>query len=698
MAEQRGPTAEQPVTIIKSLRTGGIATVATLATLNSLDEIEFAALVVLSPDIAATLDVSHATITFVIAASLLFLAVGAAFVGWLADKYRRATVIGWAAMAAAAGTALTGVATNAALLFAARSAAGFAKAGAATAQPSLLADAYPRQSRGRVFAAYQGSGRIVGLSVGPVVIAAVAVGLGGSGWRWIFAVAALLTLGVAVWAFRLPEPPRGQWERQQLFGRADENQAAPATSAEAAFAEVWRIRTVKCFVGGLVAMGIVLIPARVVEVLYLNDEYNLNALGRALATAPGAIGLLFALPLVGRRFDTAYRNDPRGAFKLVGMLLAPVAVLVPLQYLMPNLPLFVCVGAVGATFLGAAFSMVQPALQAVLPHNRRGTGAAIAAVSLVAAGGMGGSLILRFLESEFGEKTAISVIALVAVALGVWLISRAAALLHSDLGLVESQLREQHTEHELRLSGTPEDVPVLQATDINFSYGHVQVLFDFDLKVMKGETVAVIGANGAGKSTAFRVIAGLGIPSGGTVRLNGQAITFASAEDRSHMGVQMLPGGQGVWPRLSVEDNLILGADAYRSDKADQARRIRAALEHFPAIADRRKSRADELSGGMQQQLALARVMLHDPEILLIDELSLGLAPVVVDSLREVVEGLKSSGQTMVIIEQSVSIALSIADRAVFMEKGRVHFEGTAAEFRDNPQLAQTVFFREEPK
>ena len=686
-----------PVGLKQGLRAGGYGTLLTLAALNCLDELEFAAVMILGPDIGRTLDVSNGTITFVVAASLLFLAAGAATVGRLADRSRRGPVIGAAASVAAVFTALTGLAASAFMLFAARALAGLAKAGAATAQPSLLADAYPLGTRGRLFAAHQGTGRLVGLSLGPVTVGAVAVGLGADNWRWVFAMAAAPAFLLGLSALRLPEPQRGQWERRDVLGDVGAARGGPdpAVSAEAALSAVWSLRTVKHMAAGLVAMGVVMFPARSIEAFVLNDEYNLNAFGRGLAVVPAGLGLLIVLPLVGRRFDDAYRTDPGRAVRLVGMLLLPVSVLVPLQYLMGSLPLFVMIGAVSATFLGAAFSMVQPTLQAVFPHRLRGAGAAVAAIALVVVGGVGGSLVVGFLQDEFGERPAIIGVTLAVVPLGAWLVIRGAGHVRGDLSLVVSRVREEQRERDVRLAGSPDDIPVLHVSGIDFSYGHVQVLFDFDLEVMRGETVAVLGANGAGKSTAIGVIAGLRSPSRGVVRLNGRTITAVSPEHRAAMGIQMLPGGQGVWPRLSVEDNLLLGADAYRSDRADQARRIEAALEHFPAIADRRKSRARQLSGGMQQQLALARVMLHEPEVLLIDELSLGLAPVVVESLLEVVDGLKSSGQTMVIIEQSVSTALSIADRAVFMEKGRVHFKGTSAELRDNPRLAQTVFFRE---
>ena len=160
------------------------------------------------------------------------------------------------------------------------------------------------------------------------------------------------------------------------------------------------------------------------------------------------------------------------------------------------------------------------------------------------------------------------------------------------------------------------------------------------------------------------------------------------------MGIVQLPGGKGVFPSLTVTQNLGVSA---RLNGGTRGRDRRSAsttmLELFPELAERRKQPARSLSGGQQQMLALARVLMHDPEILLIDELSLGLAPVVVQRMLELVDELKARGQTMLIVEQSLNVALAIADRAIFLEKGEVQFEGPAQELLERDDLARAVFF-----
>jgi ABC-type branched-subunit amino acid transport system ATPase component len=220
----------------------------------------------------------------------------------------------------------------------------------------------------------------------------------------------------------------------------------------------------------------------------------------------------------------------------------------------------------------------------------------------------------------------------------------------------------------------------------------VQVLFDLAFEVKRGEVLALLGTNGAGKSTALRVAAGLETPSGGVVRLGGRTITYTSPEQRSKLGIHLLPGGKGVFSEMTIAENLEMGAFAYRSDRADLNRRVERVFSLFPMLADRRTKRADTLSGGQQQMLALAIALLHDPEVLMIDELSLGLAPIVVQELIQVVERLKAEGVTLIIVEQSLNVAAAIADRAVFLEKGQVRFSGAMDELMARDDLARAVF------
>jgi ABC-type branched-subunit amino acid transport system ATPase component len=291
----------------------------------------------------------------------------------------------------------------------------------------------------------------------------------------------------------------------------------------------------------------------------------------------------------------------------------------------------------------------------------------------------------------FDVRTAVLIIMIPSTLIGALLIIRSAHFIKNDLSLVVVELQEEMEEHK-RQEANPADIPVLQLSGIDFSYGHVQILFGVNFEVQRGEVLALLGTNGAGKSTALRVASGLETPSRGVVRLNGQDITYTTPEQRSRLGIHLLPGGKGVFGEMTIAENLEMGGFVYRSDKAELHRRTERVYALFPALTERRKERADSLSGGTQQMLALAIAMLHDPQVLIIDELSLGLAPIVVQELIGVVEGLKAEGVTLIIVEQSLNVAAAIAERAVFLEKGRVRFEGPIRDLMERDDLARAVF------
>ena len=233
---------------------------------------------------------------------------------------------------------------------------------------------------------------------------------------------------------------------------------------------------------------------------------------------------------------------------------------------------------------------------------------------------------------------------------------------------------------------------LLALTDVTFSYGHVQVLFGVSLEVQKGEALALLGTNGAGKSTLLRVLTGLEHPSGGNITLDGHDITRVEAEDLVGRGIVLVPGGRGVFPDMTVRDNLEVQAFLHRRSRLDVRARIDRAVAVFPRLQERFNSQAGSLSGGEQQQLALAKALVLDPVLLCIDELSLGLAPVVVAELMEIVEEIRRAGVSMLLVEQSLNIAASMCQRAVFMEKGAIRFEGATADLLERDDIARAVF------
>jgi excisionase family DNA binding protein len=236
------------------------------------------------------------------------------------------------------------------------------------------------------------------------------------------------------------------------------------------------------------------------------------------------------------------------------------------------------------------------------------------------------------------------------------------------------------------------DHALVSVDGVDAGYGQLKVLFDVSLSIRDGELVALLGTNGAGKSTVLRVISGILKASSGRVHFEGQDITGWSPGKRVAAGLVTVPGGRGVFPSLTVADNLRLAGLLHKKDPEflDAMRQRMLAL--FPILRDRLSAKASLLSGGEQQMLAIAMAMLCKPRLLMIDELSLGLAPSVVAELLHVVRAANADGVTIVVVEQSVNIATTLAERAVFMEKGQVRFVGATRELQDRPDLLRSIF------
>ena len=235
-------------------------------------------------------------------------------------------------------------------------------------------------------------------------------------------------------------------------------------------------------------------------------------------------------------------------------------------------------------------------------------------------------------------------------------------------------------------------MPLLECAGLNVAYGRTQILFDVSMDVDEGEVLAVLGTNGAGKSTLLRAISGLTPPKGGKVLLDGRDVTGTSPVKMASLGLAHMPGGRGIFPDLSVGENLRMATWSHRRNKARSKRALARALDLFPGLSSRLDTRAGLLSGGQQQMLALAQAFMPEPRVLLVDELSLGLAPIVVMELLEVVRRLRDEGVAVVLVEQSAELALQVADRAVFLEKGETRFSGPAQEILERGDLVRSVF------
>jgi branched-chain amino acid transport system ATP-binding protein len=231
-------------------------------------------------------------------------------------------------------------------------------------------------------------------------------------------------------------------------------------------------------------------------------------------------------------------------------------------------------------------------------------------------------------------------------------------------------------------------VTLLEVRNLKVSYGHIAAVKGIDLQVAEGELVALIGANGAGKTTTLKALAGVLPPAGGSVHYRGRSVTRKPAFELVREGLALVPEGRGIFGRLTVEENLDMGAYVRAGDPA-----IRTDLDRvyalFPRLKERRRQTAGTLSGGEQQMLAIGRALMSRPKLLLLDEPSMGLAPIMVQRIFEVVREVAREGVTILLVEQNAKLALEASHRSYVMEGGAVTLSGASAELLANPQVRQ---------
>lgn len=230
---------------------------------------------------------------------------------------------------------------------------------------------------------------------------------------------------------------------------------------------------------------------------------------------------------------------------------------------------------------------------------------------------------------------------------------------------------------------------MLEATDMHVSYGPVPAVRGISLEVRDGESIALLGRNGAGKTTTLRALAGLARPTKGSIVFDGKAVTGLPAERRIGLGIALVPEGRGMFPHLTVYESLKMGAYHRKLRAGALDAEIKRVTERFPRLVERMSQRAGSLSGGEQQMLAVARGLMSAPRVLMLDEPSLGLAPVVVEQLYDLFRGLAADGLTILVVEQYVELALSFADYAYVLDKGTVAVEGVAEELAASPEVVE---------
>lgn len=229
---------------------------------------------------------------------------------------------------------------------------------------------------------------------------------------------------------------------------------------------------------------------------------------------------------------------------------------------------------------------------------------------------------------------------------------------------------------------------MLQVEDLNVFYGAIHALKGISFHLDKGEIVALIGGNGAGKSTTLNTISGLLRPRSGKVRFLGEDITVIPPQTIVRRGVVQVPEGRRIFPKLTVQENLEMGAYIY-DDREQIEQDMEAAMKRFPRLRERRKQYGGTLSGGEQQMLAIARGLMSRPKLLLLDEPSMGLSPILVEQIFEIIREINAQGTSILLVEQNAQMALSIADRGYVLETGRITLEGDAQQLLEDPMVIE---------
>ncbi|HAI64122.1 MAG TPA: ABC transporter [Acidimicrobiaceae bacterium] len=682
---------DEPMSLREAFAVGGKGMAVLLLLLNLVDELP-RTIRVLAPDIQRSLGISDTVLFGVLGFGGVALVLGTVPMAALADRIRRVALIPIMSGFWAVATFLSGLVVNPFQLFWATAATGLGQAYRIPVSNSLITDTYPIQARSRIFA-FEGVGRPIGQLLGPLLVGGIAVSIGGDdAWRYAFFILAVPPVLLGLTALRLREPERGRFEQDAVLSGEDAldvDELEPSMST--AFARLRKIRTFYALATGIGVVGFALIVVPGQFNLLLDRKYGLDALERGIVESLIWLGSLVSIPIAGRVFGRKFREDPDSVVRIMGTLIMAAGLLYLVVLPIKTLGLLILGLALAQALISAALVAAPMIIAAVSPYRIRTQAFALLPVFIFLMGGFFGGLLGGQISDVYSNRTAMLILGPPGALLGGWLIRRGAHHIRRDISLSVEELLEEQEEARKIVAGDDE-VPALQVRNLDFSYGPVQVLFDVSFDVAPGEVVALLGTNGAGKSTLLRAISGLGIPDRGVVRLNGRTITYAEAETRFRVGIVQLRGGAGTFPGLSIGDNLRASLLGIELEPDEIERRVGVAVERFPALQGRLNENAESLSGGQQQMLALAMALIQEPEILLIDELSLGLAPVIVQELLGVIEQLKADGQAMVIVEQSLNVALAFADRAVFMEKGQVRFSGPAQELAERGDLARAVF------
>ncbi len=661
-----------------------VAPLLVLFAINAIDEMDRSAFNILTPEIRDAFHLRTGGILSVIALVTIVATGGQAFIGYYADRFPRLRIAFGGATVWGFFSLLTGLSPVLAVLIVSRSLTGVGRAVNDPTHNSLLADYYAPSARTKVYGFHRAS---VGVGV---VLGSLLAGLLARqfGWRAPFIIFWIPMALILVFAIRkLREPVRGAHERRAM-GASEET--ALTEEDPPTFGEAWRIcrqvRTLRRIWWSLPFVAAGLFGMGSLTAIYYRDVFGVNEVQRgfiAAAAEPAQLlGIAIGIPIATR----LARKDPGLVLKFLAVAATISAVAMVGFTTAATLPTAIVMNVIFAAVLGMIGPGILSSLSLAIPPRARAIGFSIGSLYLLP--GIFVLIVIGGIADSTGIRHALLILVPVFL-LGAYILASAGSFVAPDIERVRASTLAQA---EVLASRRRGDIKLLLVKDLDVAYDDVQVLFGVNFDVDEGEIIALLGTNGAGKSTLLKAISGHLEAQAGAIVFDGRDTTLAPPHEQAARGIVLMPGGRGIFPGLSVDEHLRLAGWLYQKDEAYLTAATKRVLELFPVLPGILSAPAATLSGGQQQMLSLAMSFIARPKLLMIDELSLGLAPAVVEQLLEVVRELRKAGTTIILVEQSVNVALTVADTAYFMEKGEIRFHGPTRELLARPDLLRSVF------
>ncbi|MEN3274020.1 MAG: hypothetical protein V7636_2781, partial [Actinomycetota bacterium] len=664
--------------------TGGeaVAPLSILFGLNLVDEFDRIAFAGLLPEIRDHFNLTDAQAGAITVLTIIFVLLAALPMGVIADRFNRVRMSALAALVWGTMSIATGIVPTVGLLIIVRLLAGLGRVANDIVHPSLLGDYYKPENQPRVFLVHRLANS---LGAGSAILSGAIGAL--LGWQWAFILLSIPTFVLLAGVVKLREPARGESvDAERAVDAADEPPVPPAEARRQLFA----IRTLRRLYLGSFLLGVGFISIAPLLSFFFEKVYGFGPFQRGRVQFVFGLGGIAGLFIGGKLASRAIAagNMARlatltgmsfviGAGGLILMGLAPWAYL--------SLA-FAFVVAAGFTIFVPAY---YPIVGLVAPPRVRSQSFSYSLLC-IGFGGVLGAGLLGIGDSQ-GYRPATAILSCIIVLAGFVGMSASKFVAHDIEQAMNSLATAQEMREELDRTG---ERALLACRRVEVAYDQVQVLFGVDLEVRPGEIVALLGTNGAGKSTLLKAISGTVDPIGGAIYFDGRDITHADANATVAAGVVQVPGGKAVFPTLTVQEHLRAAGWLYRNDPEHLRNATEEVLQTFPRLRERVDQMAGNLSGGEQQMLALGMAFIAKPKLLMIDELSLGLAPTIVEQLLGIVRRIRESGTAIILVEQSINVALTLAERAYFLEKGEVRFQGPTAELLERDDIVRSVFLQ----